>query len=178
MNDADIRPASPDDAAAIAAVHVSSFLAAYAHLATTHRSAANGLAGRTEVWERLLRQTDGGHATLVATQDGAVCGFVRIGPSPDDDGAGHIFSIHVSPDMTGRGLGGRLMEAAVASLARAGFRRATLWVVADNPATRRFYERLGWQEEDVRSSQPLAVGDEKGNTVDVVRYRLDIGETE
>lgn len=177
MTEVDIRTASPDDAVDIAAVHVGSFVATYPHFPATHRSASTGLAGTVTVWDRLLARPQPGRSTLVATDNGGVCGFVHLGPSPDGDpdATGHIFSIHVSPELTGQGVGGLLMSEAVASLTGAGFRSASLWVVADNLAARRFYERLGWVEEGPSRREVLAVGDEEGDEVEVVRYRLDLG---
>jgi ribosomal protein S18 acetylase RimI-like enzyme len=175
MTDIEIRPAAPADAPAIAAVHVDSFLATYPHLPFTRRSAAAGLEGRTAVWDSVLRSPRPGHSVLVATEDGDVDGFVHLGPSPDND-TGHVFSIHVSPKLAGQGVGRRLLGEAVALLGQAGFGRMSLWVVADNKGARRFYERLGWREEPVRRNERLAVGDEEGDEVEVVRYRLDLGD--
>ena len=175
MRDVEIRPASPADAPGIAAVHVDSFLATYPHLPVTRRSAATGIEGRRAVWDSLLRTPRPGHSVLVATEDGKVCGFVHLGPSPDDD-TGHVFSIHVSPRMTGNRVGRRLLGEAVAILGEAGFGSISLWVVAGNHGARRFYERLGWREEPVRRHEPLAVGDEEGDEVEVVRYRRDLGD--
>ena len=174
MTELEIRSASPADAPGVAAVHVDSFLATYPHLPTTRRSATGGLEGRTARWGSLLLQPEPAHSVLVATAGGEVCGFVHLGPSPDD-ASGHVFSIHVSPRVTGNGVGSSLLGEAVAAMTRAGFADATLWVVAANRGARGFYERLGWREEPVRRSERLAVGDEEGDEVEVVRYRLDLG---
>lgn len=178
MRDLEIRSATPEDAADIAAVHVHSFVATYPHLPSTRSSAATGLAGRVVVWERLLRNPGSDGIVLVATDDGGIRGFVHVGAALDDDayGAGHIFSIHVSPEAKGGGVGRRLMDEAVAFLVQAGFRRATLWVVGGNRPARTFYERLGWQAEPLTRRQRLAVGDEEGDEVEVVRYCLELGD--
>jgi len=176
----EIRPATPEDAADIAAVHVSSFVATYPHLPSTRSSAATGLAGRVVVWDRLLRDPGPNGIVLVATDEEGIRGFVRAGASPDDDahGVGHIFSIHVSPELKRGGIGGRLMDRAVHFLGQAGFRSATLWVVSDNRPARAFYERLGWQAETLTRRQRLAVGDEQGDDVEIVRYRRDLEDEE
>lgn len=176
----EIRPATPEDAPDIAAVHVSSFVATYPHLPSTRSSAATGLAGRVELWNRLLRNLGTNGIVLVSTDADGMRGFVHAGASPDDDAhdVGHIFSIHVSPEAKGGGVGGRLMDEAVDFLVQAGFRRATLWVVSDNRHARDFYERLGWQAEPLTRRQRLAVGDEEGDEVEVVRYFRDLGDKE
>lgn len=171
-----IRPAVPDDAADIAAVHVRSFVAAYSHLPRTRHSAAIGLTDRVSEWRRRLEMAD--RVTLVATDGRRIDGFAHLGSSPDGDAGGetgHVFSIHVDPDQTGHGTGERLMVAAAASLTTHGYRCATLWVVADNDRARRFYQRLGWTTDGASRREHLAVGDEDGDEVEVVRYRRDLG---
>lgn len=176
----EIRPATPEDAADIAAVHVSSFVATYPHLPSTRSSAATGLAGRVVVWDRLLRNPGTNGVVLVSADADGIRGFVHAGASPDDDAhdVGHIFSIHVAPEAKGGGVGGRLMYEAIDFLVKADFRRATLWVVSDNRPARDFYERIGWQAEPLTRRQRLAVGAEEGDEVEVVRYFRDLGDRE
>lgn len=177
--DPDIRIASERDAAGIAGVHVGSWLATYSGYATTRRATEVGLAGRVALWTRRLRSPEPGSFTLVATDGGRVRGFAHVGPTPDPDHdrnvTGHVFSIHVEPAFTGRGLGRRLLSRAVGSLRTNGYTAATLWVVAENRRTRRFYERLGWHVDGARRRELLAVEGEEGDDVEVVRYRLDLG---
>jgi ribosomal protein S18 acetylase RimI-like enzyme len=177
--DADSRPASGDDAGAVAAVHVRSWLATYSYLPMTRRAIEAGLPGRVELWTRRLKEHETGCSTFVATDSGSVCGFVYLGPSPDPDEdpdtTGQVLSIHVDPRMAGRGIGSRLMARAVASLRAAGYAAATLWVVAENRRARRFYEGLGWRVDGARRRELLALEMEEGDEVEVVRYRLDLG---
>lgn len=171
----EIRPAVLDDAAEVAAVHIRSFAAAYAHLPRTRRAAEAGLAGRVAWWRSRLQQP--ADRTVVAYEGDRLKGFVVAGPSPDpdaDEATSHVFSIHVDPGSTGQGIGRRLMQAAVGALADGEYSTATLWVVASNDRARRFYERLGWSLDGASRRERLAVGDEDGDEVDVVRYRLDL----
>jgi GntR family transcriptional regulator len=177
--DPDIRVASRRDAAGIAAVHVDSWLATYAHLTKTARGTRTGLAGRVALWTRRLTSPETGCSTLVATTDSRVRGFVYAGPTTDVDDdpsvTAQVFSIHVEPEFAGRGVGRGLMARAVASLRAAGYTAATLWVVAENRRARRFYERLGWRVDGATRRELLAVEGEEGDDVEVVRYRLDLG---
>jgi ribosomal protein S18 acetylase RimI-like enzyme len=43
-----------------------------------------------------------------------------------------VLAVHVDPDVTGRGVGGALLDRAVEELASAGYDLATLWVVTGN----------------------------------------------
>lgn len=171
----EIREATVQDAVDIARIHVDSFVDVYQRYPITVRSAVAGLEGRTGGWRRLLSEADELNTTMVALVDGAVVGFVRFGPSPDDERIGHIFSIHVAPKTTGLGIGGRLMKRAVDSLEDAGFTTATLWVVSDNTGARSFYERLGWRDGQETRREELAMGGEEGDVVDVVRYEVELG---
>jgi GntR family transcriptional regulator len=161
-----IGAASPADADGIGALHSRSFATTYPYVApikaTTERS----------VWRRRLASADG-REVIVARLGERVVGFAYVGPSDDSTdapGTGHIFSLHVDPDLHRQGVGRRLLDATMQRFAAAGDTSATLWVVADNDQARRFYERLGWAPDGTVERQPLALdGDEP--TVDVVRYR-------
>ena len=175
MSGTEIRKAAPGDSRVIAELHTRSFRNAYAHLPLTARSAESGLEGRVEFWEdRLL---GGGGRTLVAEDGDKVVGFVHFGLSPDDDAeekTGHIFSVHVDPDLTGKGVGRKLVDAAVSALSDEGYRAVTLWAIADNARARRFYSGLGWRTDGAARIEKLAVGGEEGDLVEVVRFFLDV----
>jgi ribosomal protein S18 acetylase RimI-like enzyme len=177
MSPVEIQRAAPQHASSIAEVHIRSFGSAYAHHPITRRSAETGLEGRIAVWDERLRRSD--RATLVAIDDDRVVGFVHLGQSTDDDAdatTGHIYSVHVDPDLTGMGIGGQLVAAATNALASDGFRAATLWVLADNERAQLFYQRLGWQGDGSVRTEALSVGAEEGDDVEVVRLRLDLEE--
>jgi GNAT superfamily N-acetyltransferase len=68
------------------------------------------------------------------------------------EGSGEIEALYVDPDAQGAGLGAALVAQARAELAAAGFERVTLWTFRHNPASRLFYERLGfvWDGTETR----------------------------
>lgn len=172
-----IRNATIADAPAIAAIHVRSWIATYA-TPPSDCGIDIDIAHRTDLWERRLRQKGIGRQTSVAIQKGAVTGFIHFGPSPDaeDDPVvtGQVFSLHVEPELTNRGIGRRLTEHAVGELRAAGCSSATLWVVATNRQSRGFYERLGWRPDGRRRWEELALEGEQGDEVEVVRYCLEL----
>jgi ribosomal protein S18 acetylase RimI-like enzyme len=96
-------------------------------------------------------------------------GTVLAGPDPDDRALGHLARLNVAPERWAEGIGRRLYDAAMASMAEAGFPAATLWVLERNPRARRWYERLGWKLTDARK-----VLFAPGGIVDV-GYRIDLG---
>ena len=135
-----IRPARPEDAAAIAEVHVAAWRSAYANLLpaaflarmSTVRHAAQAHAA-------ILA----GHGVLVAEQGRDVVGFCTMGrPRTPGVADGEIETLYVLDDHRDQGHGRALLQAAATSLAAQGCGSLFLWVLADNPS-RFFYERLG-----------------------------------
>ena len=56
----------------------------------------------------------------------------------------YIYGFRVKPEFRNRGVGRKMMHTAEEDLWQAGFHIATLNVAQDNPAARRFYERIGY----------------------------------
>ena len=109
--------------------------------------------------------------TLVADEAGTVTGFALLGPArgePDDsEGVGELFAIYVLPDASGRGIGQALMIDVLSRLSADGFAEAILWVLEDNPRTRRSYELSGWRTDGAFKNEELL-----GTLVREVRYRI------
>jgi GntR family transcriptional regulator len=163
------------DAAQIGEIHARSWAATYPTIP------APTLDHEHEVWAARITRPSSGHRTLAARADDRIVGFVHLGPSPDADhdpsATGHIYSIHVEPEVAGTGIGSRLMGAAVRRLRAEGYTRATLWVVVDNDRARHFYEQLGWQPDGTTRREPLALADgDDGVEVEVVRYIKPLGD--
>jgi GNAT superfamily N-acetyltransferase len=162
-----VRDAEPDDAAAVAGVHVRSWQAAYRGLIPD----AYLDALRPE--DRMARYTFGSAdpdapATIVAVEEGVIRGFATTGPSRDDDtpGAGELVGLYLDPDAWGLGVGRRLMAEARDRLVRRGFSDAILWVLVGNERAERFYRIDRWISDGQRRSEEIW-----GVTVDEVRYR-------
>jgi ribosomal protein S18 acetylase RimI-like enzyme len=162
-----IRAASSSDAAAIAAVHVASWRETYAGLLPDEMLRALSVADRTERWLRILDQArDPADAVVfVAERNGRVVGFASGAAQRDENLraqglTGEITAIYVLQSAQRMGIGRRLMTSVVHALAVGGRRSASLWVLRDNQAARRFYQSLGGnvvaEKEDVRDGAVLA----------------------
>jgi GNAT superfamily N-acetyltransferase len=127
-----IRPATPADADAIAAVQARAWRHAYAdivepeHMPEPEQTAprfadAIAAAGGVFVWD----------------QDGRVVGFAAL------DG-NELVAIYVDPHAQGAGVGSALLDAAIEALRAAGHAEALLWTFEANGLARAFYERHGW----------------------------------
>lgn len=99
-------------------------------------------------------------AVWVATEGDALVGFCAAGPAtPDDlaDAAGAVpddaasvavvATLLVEPRWGRRGHGGRLLVEAASALRAAGLARGIAWVPERDAASRRFYERAGWDPD-------------------------------
>jgi ribosomal protein S18 acetylase RimI-like enzyme len=109
----------------------------------------------------------------VAEFDHQVVGFVRSGPSRDNDDdpgqVGEIYAIYVHPDYWGRRVGYTLLQTATQQLQQQGFGEVTLWTLRDNRHARAFYERTGLAVDGATKET------ERGGELAVeVRYRRSL----
>jgi GNAT superfamily N-acetyltransferase len=160
-----IRRGGPDDAAAIADVHVRTWQAAYEHVFGADRLATLSAGQRELRWRKSLGA--GEQTAFVAELDGAVVGWATVGPNRKAGAGGELYGIYVAPEAWGTGAGPALMAAALEELRGAGYADAILWVLEDNPRARRFYEREGWVADGGRRT-----GEHLGVRTEEVRYRV------
>jgi len=131
------RPATPDDAAAIARIYNEGIDDRVATFETRHRTA-----------DDVVRWFDGKHPIVVVVDDGAVIAFAATsGYRPRDCYAGIAeFSVYAAREARGRGAGRVAMEALEAEAARAGFWKLLSRVFVENEASRSLLRRLGFRE--------------------------------
>lgn len=150
-----IREANLADARAIAQAHVRSWQAAYRDELLADHLDGLSVDEREAQWTGWLGDTGFRGGTLVAEADGAVIGFAGFGPSRDEDApdaTGEVYTIYLRPEWFGRGVGRELFARANERLRELGYTRATLWVLATNERSRRFYERAGWRFDGTEST--------------------------
>jgi ribosomal protein S18 acetylase RimI-like enzyme len=144
-----IRPATPDDAAALAAVQIRAWWRAYADLVDHDKLAEHTVASRTERWREILAA--GQTETAVAAVDGRVAGFASVGApqhAAPEPGLGELHALYVDPPAQGAGVGSALLADAEARLRALGFDRAVLCVFEANGLARAFYAAHGWRREE------------------------------
>jgi GNAT superfamily N-acetyltransferase len=166
-----IRPAAPDDALAVARVHVRAWQVAYRGLIA--QSYLDSL--KPEIWAAkyaLHRAGPGSPTTLVAVDGETVCGIAMFGPYRGEElpNDGELLAIYVDPEYWHTGVGRQLIVATREGLRRAGFTEAALWVLDENSRARRFYERDRWALDGGRQTKTLA-----GAQLNEVRYRRPLG---
>ena len=162
-----MRRATPEDADEIARIQVETWCVAYAHAFPADYLAGLSVDERRPRWAQTLSEAV--NDVFVAERDGAVAGFVSTGASEDEDeeaAPGELYALYVEPAAWRHGLGRELLERAEQALRTAGYDEASLWVLEDNPRTRRFYEAAGWSPDG--ATKPLTRG---GTDAPTVRYR-------
>jgi len=162
-----IRPAQPDDAAAIARIHVAAWQAAYAGIIDAAYLAALSTAPRETYWVQAIAQ---GRPRLLLAQDGngAVAGWIAFGDCRDTDAPatrGEVWAIYVDPARWSQGAGQALWQQAREQLQQQGKDEASLWVLAANQRAIRFYAALGFVP-DPGSDRTITVA---GAPIDEVR---------
>lgn len=153
---ASVRLAVADDAAAVAHVQRTVWTSAYADLLPPGAVEGFDEAAVAAGWAAPIAAG----AVWVATEGDALVGFCAAGAaSPDDladaaggvpDDAGSVAAVAtllVEPRWGRRGHGGRLLVEAAAVLRGAGATRGIAWVPERDTASRRFYERAGWEPD-------------------------------
>lgn len=161
-----LRPAAPDDAVAVAQVHVRAWQVAYRGLMPDEYLA--GLRPEERAQRYDFTSADPARPrTLVAVEDGTILGFATISPARDADsaGQGELRALYVDPDCWSRGIGRALASAARGELQRLGFTQAVLWVVTGNARAQQFYRADGWTADGLHRTQQVW-----NVSVDTVRF--------
>lgn len=166
-----IRTATPDDADAIAYARAATWRQAYAHIFTADQLGTISVDESAAQWRQIVETAPARSHTLVAEVGAAVVGFASSGPNWSEEEAhvGELYAIYVLPDAQGRGVGRELMAESMSRLRGDGFAEAILWVFADNPRTRRFYELVGWVADGGAKDEHFS-----GTTAPAIRYRLTL----
>jgi ribosomal protein S18 acetylase RimI-like enzyme len=149
-------------------VHTRSWQSAYRHVFGDEQLAGIDVERRGTMWEGAL--ADANRDVFLAEASGCVVGFVGTLASRDPDADGELGEIYAVPEAWGTGAGHALMAAALEALAARGYRDAILYVLADNPRARAFYEREGWIADGTERTDRFL-----GQDVREVRYRIELG---
>ncbi|MGY5765185.1 N-acetyltransferase family protein [Brachybacterium sp. DNPG3] len=143
----------PEDAPAIARIHVGGWREAYAHLLDESWFSEDAVARRTVQWTQWLTPGNPAHDE----------GVYRIGRDGCGTPIGLAASWPVRDELPVRDLelsllyvdrawwGTGLADSLVCSVI--GDSPASLWVAEDNPRARRFYEKLGFAPDGTRQTE-------------------------
>lgn len=172
-----IRAADPEDAPAIARVHVDSWRTTYRGLLPDHVLANLSLEERQASWQQRIDAPALGRCSgfVFVAEDvtGRVVGFASGGPERENDSdfEGELYAIYLLKEHQGRGLGRRLTKHVVERLRSLGHNSMRVWglegkprrVVLQTPRRRdsrredHQYRRAGLSRSSVRLEEPQPV---------------------
>jgi GNAT superfamily N-acetyltransferase len=166
-----IRPARPDDAAAVADVWSQTWRAAYTGLMPADFLAEvtgpQGVGRRVDQLARELTDERCRQGLIVAetadsrrpdvSAETRIVGYARFGPERDADGPARplpatpadgakaeLYAIYVRPQQWSTGAGRCLIGAVIERVSALRYGTLSLWVLEANTRARRFYERAGF----------------------------------
>ncbi|MGZ4531372.1 MAG: N-acetyltransferase family protein [Mycobacteriaceae bacterium] len=151
MGAAEVRDATVDDAAAMAALQLDVWRTVYVSFLPPQVLEQLDQDSARQSWERAIGASGDAHL-LVATESGAVVGFgVAIGAE--------IATLLVAPRWSRRGHGGRLLGTLSERLASTGASHGEVWVPEGDEAARAFFPAHRWRPDGtVRTSHHGAPG--------------------
>jgi GNAT superfamily N-acetyltransferase len=161
-----VRAATPDDAHAIAEVHVRTWREAYRQVFPAEVLDSLSVDQRADFWRERL---EAGDAIWVAGEAEHVAGFAAAGPSRTEEDVAELYAIYALPEAWGGGAAHELMQAAIGWFLQEEYTTAMLWVLTDNPRARRFYEREGWRTDGETRVEVL-----RGVEVEEALYHLTL----
>lgn len=157
---AQVRLATPEDAAEIARIQRVVWTTAYTDMLPPGVVEEFDEEAAALTWETSIHRLGPSEGLWVATEGDAVVGYAAAGSATADDltdatgtvaedagWVGAIETLLVEPRWGRRGHGGRLMVEAAATLRSTGYRRGIAWVPERDAASRRFYARAGWEPD-------------------------------
>ena len=161
-----IRDATPDDAAAIAAIYND----AVRHTTAILMEGEVGAANRVQ-WMQTRQAL--GYPVLVAEADGAVIGYAAFGDwRPFDGFRGTVEnSVYVAPEARGQGVAQALLAALIPRARACGKHVIVAAITSENAASLRLHEKLGF----VETARMPEVGQKFGRWLELVflQLRLD-----
>jgi ribosomal protein S18 acetylase RimI-like enzyme len=163
---AQIRIATPNDAPALAEMHVASWRETYTGLISDKMLSSLSIEARAAAWARIMQESTTDRSTVIflAEHEGTItgfgsCGAQRTAALRDKGYDGEVTAIYVLREFQKRKIGTSLFSAMCSDLTHRGFKGAALWVLRENLRARRFYEHLAGnvvaEREDVRDAAIL-----------------------
>ena len=148
-----LRPATPEDAATLAALKVASWRADYVGLMP--QASLERLNATEEVphWRNWLADEKAGLIAYVAEVGGKPVGYglagpMRLGDRPGEEieADGEIYALCLLPNHQRQGLGKALFTALVGAMIERGFRSAGFWMIGGNRKAEGFLPRIEARE--------------------------------
>ncbi len=147
----DLREALPEDAAALADLGARSFVAKFGHLYRPE-DLADFLAGSHGEANVAAEIANPAMPILLACEGERLLGYckLKLACGWPDHARGRkaieLKQLYTDPEATGRGIGAKLMNWALAKARVEGADEVQLSVYSDNPGAQKFYQRYGFEK--------------------------------
>ena len=155
-----VRPATLEDAAAIAEIHVRSWQEGYRGLLPDELLDGLSVERRRSDWETWLGPDGESVLALVAEDDaGSVGGFCALAASSRDEDAptaAEITALYVEPARWRTGTATALLGDALERLRQEGRTEVIAWVIDGNTPALAAYARLGFAPDGAAKREPVA----------------------
>ncbi len=164
-----VREARSSDAAGLARVQVASWRASLAGLVPDAVLAELASADAEKQWAERWREAISApptsrhrvHVAVSSPGSASPVGFASAGPATDADlwpgTDGELYELHVLPELTGEGHGGRLLHAVADTLAEDGFHTAYTWALSADEERLSFLQAAGWAPDGSHSNLDMGV---------------------
>lgn len=139
-----IRPGRAEDIDALVRIFRACWQESYRDLLSEDVRNAMSVEKAKDLWLPALTSKED-RETLVACVDENPIGMARIGRDPDFPKRGHLFSLYIEPEYSGKGFGKTLLTAALSRLSERGSREISLWVFKANLGAFGLYEKMGFE---------------------------------
>lgn len=163
-----IKKATAADAQEIAQVHMRSWETAYAGIIPDEFIREKNKT-RPALWQQILSGDNDRHY-IIRLGDRAA-GIMSVAPPQDEDLGDSFYELHglyLHPDFIGRGVGAQAMDYALDLARSLGKKTMVVYVLKENTAARRFYQRCGFTCDGAQKQA------EYGKTFSIIRYRREI----
>ena len=149
MTQPSLRPATPADVPALSRLAIDSFVAKFGDLYRPE-DLATFLAEALEEPAIAAQLANRARLYRLAEADGQLLGFCKLGLAcgfPEHARGSRVMELkqlYTAPDATGQGIGGALMDWAMAEFAARGADEVQISVYSENHGAHRFYQRYGF----------------------------------
>ncbi|WP_293780592.1 GNAT family N-acetyltransferase [uncultured Oxalicibacterium sp.] len=145
MTEITFRRATPDDAAAIAALRVDSWRTTYRGVMPEAYLDGMKTEDSVGMWSQVLQADVPSIAVFVAMADDELVGFASgmLLMPPKHEIDAELTAIYLKPIAQRGGVGRRLLALVAEAMQQQGAHGLLVWVIADNKPARQFYEELG-----------------------------------
>lgn len=154
-----IEKAVPEDARAIAEVHVASWKTTYRGIMDDRFLNNLSVSNRELRWREILEKRDHSYTCFVVKINNQVIGFGDVGKSRDNKGEydAEIYACYLLKEYSRKGIGSLLFNQLISDALDKGYHSMMTWVAEKNES-RRFYEALNAR------LLPLSKVERMGNT--------------